>query len=107
MVKLRDWTRWLRGLTQGTAWVLLVLLAVLLLLAVDGLLLIPGLILAYEVTGLPWQWQGFIPDPRVPPGPWLSMAVGLMATLVPAIVDGLLLQLLLRDKTRRGPKSPA
>lgn len=107
MVKRRDWTWWLRELTQGAAWVLLVLLAVLLLLAVDGLLLIPGLILAYGVTGLPWQWQGFIPDPRVPPGPWLSMAVGLMATLVPAIVDGLLLQLLLRDKTRRGPKSSA
>ena len=85
--------------------VLLVLLAVLVLLALDGLLLIPGLIISYGVTGIAWDWQGFVPDPRVPPGPWLSMAAGLIATLFLAMVDGVALHFLLRDKGHGTPKS--
>ena len=105
MAEPRDWLQWLPELIKGTGMVLLVLLAVLMLLAVDGLLLIPGLIIAYELTAIAWQWQGFIPDPQVPPGPWMSMAMGLIATLVPAIIDGVVLHFLLRDKERGTPKS--
>ncbi len=105
MAEPRDWLQWLRELIKGAGLVLLVLLVVLVLLAVDGLLLIPGLIIAYDLTAIAWQWQGFIPDPRVPPGPWMSMAVGLITALVPAIIDGVMLHFLLRDKARRAPKS--
>lgn len=87
-----------KSLIQGALAVLLVLLAVLGLLAVDGLLLIPGLIFAYTVTGIGWHWQGIIPDPVLPPGPWLSMGIGLIATLVPALADGLILHYLLPSK---------
>ncbi|CDQ10831.1 conserved membrane protein of unknown function [Acidithiobacillus ferrivorans] len=105
MAEPRDWLQWLHELINGVGMVLLVLLAVLVLLTVDGLLLIPGLIIAYGVTGIAWQWQGFIPDPQVPPGPWMSMAVGLITALVPAIIDGVMLHFLLRDKGRGTPKS--
>lgn len=101
----RDRLRWLRELIKGAGMVLLVLLAVLVLLALDGLLLIPGLIIAYGITGMAWHWQGFVPDPQVPPGPWASMAAGLVATLFLAIVDGVALHFLLRDKGHGTPKS--
>ncbi|MBU2759684.1 hypothetical protein [Acidithiobacillus sulfurivorans] len=86
----------LKVLLQGAIAVVLVLLAVLLLLALDGLLLIPGLMLAYTLMGLPWHWPGILPDPLHPPGPWISMAVGVIATLVPAVVDAIVLHFFLR-----------
>ena len=105
MAEPSDWLCWLRELLKGAGKVLLVLLAVLVLLALDGLLLIPGLIIAYGITGMAWHWQGFVPDPQVPPGPWASMAAGLIATLFLAIVDGVALHFLLRDKGHGTPKS--
>ncbi|OCX71906.1 hypothetical protein [Acidithiobacillus thiooxidans] len=86
----------LKALLQGAIAVVLVLLAVLLLLALDGLLLIPGLMLAYTLMGLPWHWLGILPDPLNPPGPWISMTVGVIATLIPAVVDGIVLHFFLR-----------
>lgn len=84
----------------GLGWVLLVLFAVGLLLLVDALLLIPGLLLAYGAVGLAWRWQGVIPDPVHIPGPWLSMAVGIIATVFLAVADGLLLQVFLGQRRR-------
>ena len=80
----------LRGLAQ----IVLVLLAVLLGLLVDVLLLIPGLLLAYFITGTTWQWDGWVPSPQQIPTPWLAMGLAVFATLVPAAVDYLLLRLL-------------
>ncbi len=88
----------IQAVVQGVLAVVLVLLAVLALLALDGVLLIPGLILAYTLTGIPWHWPGVLPDPLSPPGPWLSMGVGVIATLVPALLDGVVLHFLLRKK---------
>ncbi|MHB1707209.1 hypothetical protein [Acidithiobacillus sp.] len=96
MVRQPSWLKMLAGL----GWVLLVLFAVGLLLLVDALLLIPGLLLAYGAVGLSWRWQGIIPDPVHIPGPWLSMAVGIIATAFLAVVDGLLLQLFLGQRRR-------
>ena len=90
--------RILKALLQGAVAVLLVLLAVLLLLALDALLLIPGLMLAYTLMGIPWHWPGILPDPLNPPGPWISMAVGVIATLVPALLDGIVLHFFLYRK---------
>nr|RNF67693.1 hypothetical protein EC580_03865 [Acidithiobacillus sulfuriphilus] len=89
-----------RQVLAGLGWVLLILLAVGLLLLVDALLLIPGLLLAYGAVGLSWRWQGVIPDPVHIPGPWLSMAVGIIATALPAVADGLLLQVFLGQRHR-------
>lgn len=96
VVKPSSWRRVLAGL----GWVLLILLAVGLLLLVDALLLIPGLLLAYGAVGLSWRWQGVIPDPVLTPGPWLSMAVGILATALPAVADGLLLRVFLGQRHR-------
>jgi len=83
----------LRSLLQGFGAVLLVLVAVLALLMVDGLLLIPALLLSYDLLGIAWQWQGFLPGPRQSPGPWTSLSLGLIASLLLALVDGLALGL--------------
>ena len=90
-----------RPLLRGVALVLLVLLAVLMLLAVDGLLLIPALLLSYDLWGIAWQWHGFLPDPVQPPGPWTSLSLGLVASLLLALVDGVALGLWVR--LRRSP----
>ncbi|MBU2753307.1 hypothetical protein HFU84_01055 [Acidithiobacillus sp. CV18-2] len=84
----------LMPILRGLAQVVLVLLAVLLGLLVDVLLLIPGLLLAYLITGTPWQWDGWVPSPQQIPTPWLAMGLAVLATLVPAAVDYLLIRML-------------
>ncbi|WP_414040849.1 hypothetical protein ACJU26_01765 [Acidithiobacillus sp. M4-SHS-6] len=98
MVELSKISLVLKALIQGAVTVVLVLLAVLLLLALDALLLIPGLMLAYTLMGIPWHWPGILPDPLSPPGPWISMAVGVIAALVPALLDGIALHFFLYRK---------
>lgn len=77
---------------RGLLGVLAVLVAVLLGLLVDVLLLIPGLLLAYILTSTPWHWVGYVPSPLHTPAPWTAMALALLATLVPALVDYVLLR---------------
>ncbi|MCE5361093.1 hypothetical protein [Candidatus Igneacidithiobacillus taiwanensis] len=76
-----------RLILRGVAAVAGVLLAVLLGLLLDVLLLVPGLLLAYTLTGTAWHWAGMVPSPVQLPGAWMAMALGLLASLVPAAVD--------------------
>ncbi|MEY2341241.1 hypothetical protein AB4090_03930 [Acidithiobacillus sp. IBUN Pt1247-S3] len=79
---------------RGLLGVVAVLVAVLLGLLVDVLLLVPGLLLAYVITGTAWQWSGWVPSPVQIPTPWVAMGLALLASLVPALVDYLALRVL-------------
>ena len=79
---------------RGLLGIVAVLGAVLLGLAVDVLLLIPGLLLAYAVTGTAWQWSGWVPSPVQIPAPWVAMGLALLASLVPALFDYVVLRAL-------------
>ena len=83
-----------RLIFRGIAAVVAVLLVVLLGLLLDVLLLVPGLLFAYTLTGMAWHWSGWVPSPVQLPGPWMAMALGLLASLVPAVADYGLLRLL-------------
>ncbi len=93
---------WVRGIGA----VLLVLLGALLLLALNALLLVPGLMLGFAALGIPWHWQGMVPAPVVPPHPWVAMALGVLASLVPASLDAAALHMLLGRSGRQARKGP-